>query len=149
MGSAMPTCTAGRTALVDIPHALEYLIMWELGVLLRVLGRFPLEPSRPFARLLNSATKPIDAIDYPGSCLGGAVLSPSADDGVDRWLPNPHYAVCCRCSRLAFRTSGRAIRRADHTSGPKTRNSHDQSTQCCAARCCSVRRGRRAHPAHR
>jgi len=55
---------------------LGYLIVRALGVLVRVFGRLPVGASWPFAWLLNSATKPFDVINYLGSCMGGAVLSP-------------------------------------------------------------------------
>jgi len=55
---------------------LGYLIVRALGVLVRVFGRLPPGTSWAFARLLNSATKPFDAMNYLGSCLGGAALSP-------------------------------------------------------------------------
>lgn len=50
---------------------LGYLILRALTVLVRLFGRLPDGVSRTFARLLNSATTPFDAVNYLGSRLGG------------------------------------------------------------------------------
>ena len=55
---------------------LGYLIMRALLVLVRVFGRLPPGVSRGYARLLNAATRPFDAVNYVGSALGGTVLTP-------------------------------------------------------------------------
>lgn len=54
---------------------LGYLILRALSVLVRMFGRLPDGVSRTYARLLNSATKPFDAVNYVGSRLGGNALS--------------------------------------------------------------------------
>jgi DinB family protein len=54
---------------------LGYLILRALTSLVRVFGRLPDGASRAYARLLNSATKPFDAINYLGSRLGGTTLT--------------------------------------------------------------------------
>ena len=41
-----------------------------------VFGRLPDGASRVYARLLNAATRPFDAVNYLGSRLGGNTLSP-------------------------------------------------------------------------
>ncbi|MGH3758409.1 DinB family protein [Actinophytocola sp.] len=53
---------------------LGYLIIRALGTLVRVFGRLPDGAGRAFARLLNAATTPFDAVNYLGSRLGGSVL---------------------------------------------------------------------------
>lgn len=55
---------------------LGYLIMWALLLLVRLFGRLPRGVSRSYARLLNAATTPFDAVNYVGSYLGGTVLRP-------------------------------------------------------------------------
>jgi DinB family protein len=54
---------------------LGYLILRALGVLVRLFGRLPDGASRAYARILNSATKPFDAVNYLGSRWGGTTLS--------------------------------------------------------------------------
>ena len=53
---------------------LGYLIMRALLALVRVFSRLPAGFSRAHARLLNAATNPFDAVNYTGSCFGGAML---------------------------------------------------------------------------
>jgi len=55
---------------------LGYLIMRALLRLVRVFGRLPQGASRAYARLLNAATRPFDAVNFLGSYLGGNTLSP-------------------------------------------------------------------------
>lgn len=55
---------------------LGYLIIRALLNLVRIFGRLPAGASRAYARLLNTATRPFDAVNYVGSAFGGAVLSP-------------------------------------------------------------------------
>ena len=55
---------------------LGYLIIRALLRLVRVFGRLPQGFSRGFARLLNAATRPFDAVNFLGSYLGGNTLSP-------------------------------------------------------------------------
>jgi hypothetical protein len=54
---------------------LGYLILHALATLVRVFDRLPDGASRAYARLLNRATKPFDAVNYLGSRLGGTTLS--------------------------------------------------------------------------
>jgi DinB superfamily len=54
---------------------LGYLILRALTMLVRLFGRLPDGVSRAYARLLNKATRPFDAINYLGSRLGGNTLS--------------------------------------------------------------------------
>jgi hypothetical protein len=55
---------------------LGYLIMRALRTLVRIFGRLPSGISRTYARLLNTATRPFDAVNYAGSALGGTFLTP-------------------------------------------------------------------------
>ena len=54
---------------------LGYLILRALTRLVRVFGRLPDGVSRAYARLLNAATRPFDAVNYLGSLAGGATLT--------------------------------------------------------------------------
>jgi hypothetical protein len=54
---------------------LGYLIMRALLTLVRIFGRLPRGASRAYARLLNVATRPFDAVNFFGSYLGGITLS--------------------------------------------------------------------------
>lgn len=54
---------------------LGYLILRALRLLVLLFGRLPDRVSRSFARLLNAATRPFNAINYLGSRLGGSTLS--------------------------------------------------------------------------
>jgi DinB superfamily len=47
-----------------------YLITRALLVLARAFSRLPTGASRSFARLLNSATRPFDLVNFYGSCAG-------------------------------------------------------------------------------
>lgn len=53
---------------------LGYLIIRALLMLVRGFGRLPPGVSRGYARLLNAATVPFDAVNFAGSWLGGTVL---------------------------------------------------------------------------
>jgi uncharacterized protein YndB with AHSA1/START domain len=53
-----------------------YLIVRALLVLVRVFGLLPDGASKAFARLLDSAHRPFDLINYLGSCAGAWVISP-------------------------------------------------------------------------
>jgi hypothetical protein len=55
---------------------LGYLILRALRLLVLGLGRLPDRASRVYARLLNAATRPFDAVNYLGSRFGGNTLSP-------------------------------------------------------------------------
>jgi hypothetical protein len=54
---------------------LGYLIIRALLRLVRVFGRLPAGASRTYARILNAATVPFDAVNYAGSWSGGTFLS--------------------------------------------------------------------------
>jgi hypothetical protein len=54
---------------------LGYLILRALTRLVRVFGRLPDGVSRTYARFLNKATRPFDAINYLGSWAGGTTLT--------------------------------------------------------------------------
>lgn len=54
---------------------LGYLIMRALTLLIRLFDRLPNGAGRAFARLLNAATRPFDAVNYLGSRIGGTALS--------------------------------------------------------------------------
>ena len=53
---------------------LGYLVVRVLLVLVRVFGRLPVPIGRGFARLLNAATVPFDAINYAGARVAGTAL---------------------------------------------------------------------------
>ncbi len=55
---------------------LGYLILRALRLLVLGFGRLPDGASRAYARLLNAATRPFDAVNYLGSRFGGNTLSP-------------------------------------------------------------------------
>ncbi len=70
---------------------LGYLIVRALRGLVRLFGRLPTGISRNYARLLNAATIPFDAVNYLGSYLGGSVLTPAQMAGLfDRVIPALH-----------------------------------------------------------
>ncbi len=54
---------------------LGYLILQALTTLVRLFGRLPVGVSHAYARGLNAATVPFDAVNYLGSALGGTVLT--------------------------------------------------------------------------
>jgi hypothetical protein len=53
---------------------LGYLIIRALSTLVRLFGRLPDGASRAYARLLNAATTPFDAVNFAGSWFGGTLL---------------------------------------------------------------------------
>ena len=55
---------------------LGYLIVRALLVLVRVFGLLPDRASQAFARLLDSARRPFDLINYLGSCAGARIIPP-------------------------------------------------------------------------
>jgi DinB family protein len=70
---------------------LGYLILRALTMLVRVFGRLPDRVSRTYARLLNKATTPFDAVNYLGSRLGGSFLSRKLMSGMfDRVIAKLH-----------------------------------------------------------
>lgn len=54
---------------------LGYLILRALTLLVRVFGRLPDGTSRIYARILNAATRPFDAVNHLGSWAGGTTLT--------------------------------------------------------------------------
>ena len=54
---------------------LGYLILRALRLLVLAFGRLPDRVSRGYARVLNAATRPFDAVNYLGSRFGGNTLS--------------------------------------------------------------------------
>lgn len=53
-----------------------YLIVRALLILVRVFGLLPDGASKAFARLLDSAHRPFDLINYLGSCAGASMIPP-------------------------------------------------------------------------
>jgi hypothetical protein len=53
---------------------LGYLTMRALLTLVWLFGRLPAGVSRAYARVLNAAATPFDAVNYAGSYLGGTIL---------------------------------------------------------------------------
>lgn len=53
---------------------LGYMVVRALLVLVRVFGLLPDSASRAFARLLDSARRPFDLINYLGSCAGARII---------------------------------------------------------------------------
>ena len=54
-----------------------YLVVRALLVLARVFGLLPGGAGKAFARLLDSAHRPFDLINYLGSCAGAWIIPPS------------------------------------------------------------------------
>jgi hypothetical protein len=52
-----------------------YLITRNLRIIVKIVTRLPLSLQDAFARLLDTATRPFDQINYLGSCAGGRVLT--------------------------------------------------------------------------
>ena len=59
-----------------------YLVVRALLVLVRVFGLLPGWASRTFARVLNSAHRPFDLINYLGSCAGARIIPPRRMTGM-------------------------------------------------------------------
>ena len=76
MGQATPTCAGRRTALAG-PASSCYFIWCSAALLtlVRLFSRLPAGVSQAYARLLNTATTPFDAVNYVGSCS----MEPSSD----------------------------------------------------------------------
>jgi DinB superfamily len=51
-----------------------YMIVRTLVMLARIFGRLPDGASTRFARLLDAARSPFEAINYAGSCLGARII---------------------------------------------------------------------------
>ena len=84
-----------------------YMVVQRLVVLVKVFGRLPDQVSRGFARALNAATRPFDAINYYGSCAGALVYNRH------RMGTKMDRVVASLKSKLA-RESNDALRRAMH-----------------------------------
>lgn len=56
---------------------LGYMIIGALLRLVRVFGRLPHRASRAYARLLNTATRPFDGVNFLGSYVGGRTVGPA------------------------------------------------------------------------
>jgi hypothetical protein len=52
-----------------------YMVVQRLIVLVRVFGRLPDRASARFARMLDAATTPFDAVNYYGSCAAARVYN--------------------------------------------------------------------------
>ena len=52
-----------------------YMVVQRLLLLVRVFGRLPDRTSAIFARMLNAATIPFDAVNYYGSCAAARVFN--------------------------------------------------------------------------
>ena len=86
---------------------LGYLIVRALLVLVRVFGLLPDQASKEFARLLDSARRPFDLINYLGSCAGARIIPPS------RMTPALDHVIAALQQRLQ-RESDSALRRGMH-----------------------------------
>jgi len=53
-----------------------YLIVRTLLILVPIFGLLPARISKAFARLLDSARRPFDLINYLGSCVGARIIPP-------------------------------------------------------------------------
>ena len=84
-----------------------YLVVRALLVLVRVFGRLPDGASKTFARLLDSAHRPFDLINYLGSCTGALIIPPSR---MTRMLDRVITALQQRLQR----ETGPALRRGMH-----------------------------------
>jgi hypothetical protein len=84
-----------------------YLIVRALLVLVRVFGLLPDGASKTFARLLDSARKPFDLINYLGSCAGARIIPA-------RRMPGMLDCVIAALQRHLEREPGPALRRGMH-----------------------------------
>ncbi len=84
-----------------------YLIVRALLVLVHVFGRLPDGASKAFARLLDSAHKPFDLINYLGSCAGARIIPP-------RRMPGTLDRVIAALQRHLERETDPALRRGMH-----------------------------------
>ena len=84
-----------------------YLVVRALLVLARVFGLLPDGASKTFARLLDSAHRPFDLINYLGSCAGAWIIPPSR---MTRMLDRVIAALQQRLQR----ETGPALRRGMH-----------------------------------
>jgi hypothetical protein len=84
-----------------------YLIVRALLVLVRVFGLLPDGASKTFARLLDSAHKPFDLVNYLGSCVGTRIIPP-------RHMPGTLDRVIAALQRHLERAPDSALRRGMH-----------------------------------
>ena len=84
-----------------------YLIVRALLVLVHVFGLLPDRASKAFARLLDSAHKPFDLINYLGSSVGARIIPP-------RRMPGMLDRVIAALQRHLERESDFALGRGMH-----------------------------------
>jgi DinB family protein len=84
-----------------------YLVVRALLVLVRVFGRLPDGASKAFAKLLDSAHKPFDLINYLGSCGGARIIPP-------RRMTRMLDRVIVVLQQHLERETGSALRRGMH-----------------------------------
>jgi len=84
-----------------------YLIVRALLVLVRVFGLLPDGASKAFARLLDSARRPFDVINYLGSCAGARIIPPR------RMAPMLDHVIAALDKHLQRETSS-TLRRGMH-----------------------------------
>ena len=98
-----------------------YLIVRALLVLVRVFGLLPDGASKAFARLLDSAHRPFDLINYLGSCAGARIIPPRR---MTRMLD---HVIAALQQHLERETEIRAAPRhaLPHYLGPVLRQLHD------------------------
>ena len=84
-----------------------YLIVRALLVLVRVFGLLPDGASKAFAKLLDSAHRPFDLINYLGSCAGALIIPP-------RRMTRTLDRVIVALQRHLQRETGPALHRGMH-----------------------------------
>ena len=84
-----------------------YLIVRTLLGLVRVFGLLPDGASKAFARLLDSAHRPFDLINYLGSCAGARIIPP-------RLMPAMLDHMIAALYKHLQRETGPALRRGMH-----------------------------------
>jgi hypothetical protein len=84
-----------------------YLIVRALLVLVQAFGLLPDGASKAFARLLDSAHKPFDLINYLGSCAGARIIPP-------RRMPGMLDRVIAALQRHLEREANSALGRGMH-----------------------------------
>jgi hypothetical protein len=121
-GLRRPSAGTGWTNQQLLFHMLfGYLIVRALLVLARVFGLLPDRASKAFARLLDSARRPFDLINYLGSCAGARIIPPS------RMAPALDHVIAALHKHLQ-RETGSALRRGMRYSrdlGPVLHRLHD------------------------
>jgi len=86
---------------------LGYLIVRALLVLVRVFGLLPAGASKALARLLDSARRPFDLVNYLVSCAGARIIPP-------RRMPAVLDHVIAALGKHLQRETGSALRRGMH-----------------------------------